>query len=210
MMVELLLSPAAPSLYPGVYREGPPLVCKAEVMAPRWTYGSVGTGGEYGIELALHHVGYPFPTLGGAAEKTPEPATHVLQMQQVREGFGRTMSRLPEVFGVSRQTLYNWLKGETPKDVHQARLRELADAAAIFLDMGFTPTSNSLDRTLVQGKSFLQLLAQGESGKEMAKKLIRVHQRSGDARAKLDALLGGKKASVAAEDFGAPAFKEDV
>ncbi len=209
-MVELLFVPASPSLYPGIYREGPPLVCKAEVMAPPWTYGNAGTGGEHGIELATHHVGYAFPSLGGAAEKSPEAATHVLQMQQVKAGFGRTMSRLPEVFGVSRQTLYNWLKGETPKDIHLERLRELADAAALFSDMGFTPTSNSLDRTLLQGKSFLQLLAQGESGKEMARKLIRVHQRSGDARAKLDALLGGKKASTAAEDFGAPAFKEDV
>lgn len=209
-MVELLFAPASPSLYPGIYREGPPLVCKAEVMAPPWTYGSAGTGGEHGIELAMHHVGYAFPTLGGAAEKSSEPAIHVLQMQQVKAGFGRTMSRLPEVFGVSRQTLYNWLKGETPKDIHLARLRELADAAAFFSDMGFTPTANSLDRSLVQGKSFLQLLAQGESGKEMARKLIRVHQRSGDARAKLDALLGGKKASTAAEDFGVPAFKEDV
>lgn len=210
MMVELLIAPVSPSLYPGIYREGPPLVRKAEVTAPPWTYGSVGTGGEHGIGLALHHVGYAFPSLGGVAEQAPETATHVLQMQQVKAGFGRTMSRLPEVFGVSRQTLYNWLKGETPKDIHLARLRELADAAAFFSDMGFTPTSTSLDRTLVQGKSFLQLLAQGERGKEMAKKLIRVHQRSGDARAKLDALLGGKKASVAAEDFGAPAFKEDV
>src|SRR5882762_7247470 len=30
-------------------------------------------------------------------------------MQVVKTGFGRTMTRLPEVFGVSRQTLYNWL-----------------------------------------------------------------------------------------------------
>lgn len=209
-MVELLLAPAALSPYSAAYRERPPLVCKAEVTASPWTYGSVGTGGVNAIELAVHHVGYAFPAVGGVVPPSAQPALQMQQMQQVKAGFGRTMSRLPEVFGVSRQTLYNWLKGETPKDTHLARLRELAEAGAFFTAMGFTPTSSALDRSLVKGKTFLQLLAQGENGKEMAKKLIRVHQRSESSRARLDAILDGEKSRPTAADFGAPALNEAV
>lgn len=53
-------------------------------------------------------------------------------MLDIKAGFGRTMMRLPEVLGVSRQTLCNWLDGETPKEPHQAKLVELAEAARIF------------------------------------------------------------------------------
>jgi hypothetical protein len=52
-------------------------------------------------------------------------------MKEVKTGFGRTMSHLPAVFGVSRQTLYNWLNGETTKEQHQGKLVQLAAAACI-------------------------------------------------------------------------------
>lgn len=210
MMVEIFCPVAPPSFSPAIYRQGPPISRPADVSAPPWPYADVGTGGVYVIGLALYHVGYPMASVGEHPDMQPEPAPHVLQMRQVKAGFGRTMSRLPEVFGVSRQTLYNWLNGETPKEAHAERLRQLAEAAALFADMHFKPTSASLDRTLLQGMSFLQLLAQGENGKEMARKLIRVHQRSESSRAKLDAVLGGQKARPTAEDIGAPSLNEDA
>ena len=131
-------------------------------------------------------------------------------MTEVKAGFGRTMSRLPEIFGVSRQSLYNWLDGETPKDVHHAKLEQLAAAARVFTELGFKPTSATLDRTVAQGKSLLQLLSEGADGKEAAKKLVRIVQRGADSRARLDALLGGRKARPDASDMGTPTFNEEV
>lgn len=93
-------------------------------------------------------------------------------MQVIKSGFGRTMSRLPEVFGVSRQTIGSWMKGETPKPVHQEKLRQLAEAARIFSALGFKPTSLALDRTITQGKSLLQLLSEGADGRDAAKRLV--------------------------------------
>jgi transcriptional regulator with XRE-family HTH domain len=131
-------------------------------------------------------------------------------MQQVKVGFGRTMSRLPEVFGVSRQTLYNWLEGETPKLAHQERLRQLAEAAKVFAGLGIKPTPAMLDRTVAQGMSFIELMAAGSDGQETAKKLIRIVERGNDSRAKLDALLEGRRARLSAPDIGSPAFDEDA
>ncbi|MFY8084063.1 MAG: hypothetical protein ACOVN7_10075 [Rubrivivax sp.] len=139
-----------------------------------------------------------------------EDAPYAKLMVQVKSGFGRTMSRLPEVFGVSRQTLYNWLEGETPKAVHQERLRQLAEAANVFADLGVKPTTPMLDRAVAQGKSFLQLMASGANGQEAAKKLIRIVQRGADSRAQLDALLEGRKAKLSASGIGAPALDEDA
>jgi hypothetical protein len=94
------------------------------------------------------------------------------------------------VFGVSRQTFYNWLNGEIPKKKHQGKLVQLAASARVFIEAGFKPTSMSLDRTVVHGKSFIELIGQGADSKEIAERLIRLEKRGASARAKLDALLG--------------------
>lgn len=102
------------------------------------------------------------------------------------------LSRLPEVFGVSRQTLYNWLAGETPKEAHQERLRQLVAAAAVFTEHGFRPTAAALDRTVSQGKSLLELLRDGANGSELmlSKKALREANAELERLAQTDALTG--------------------
>lgn len=183
--------------------EGEPLPC----------FGGSGTGGVEGVHFALARQGYsPYAILKietAAAQSTYAPYTDL--MKEVKVGFGRTMSHLPAVFGVSRQTLYNWLNGETPKEQHQGKLVHLAAAARVFVEAGFKPTAMSLDRIVAQGKSFLELIWQGADGKETAERLVRIEKRGDSARKKLDALLG-YRASARSEvsDMGRPALNEDV
>jgi hypothetical protein len=113
-------------------------------------------------------------------------------MKEVKAGFGRTLSHLPVVFGVSRQTLYNWLNGATPGEQHWDKLVQMAAAARAFTEAGFKPTALSLERTIAQGKSFVELLGQGADGKETAEKLVRIEKRGTVEKAKFDALLGGE------------------
>jgi hypothetical protein len=121
------------------------------------------------------------------------------------------MTRLPEVFGVSRQTLYNWLGGETPKAAHQAKIGQLAAAARVFSGLGVTPTSDLLDRVLSHGKSFLQLLADGADGADTAAKLVQIAKRSADSRSRLDAILDGRRTGHPdISDMGSPSLAEDV
>ena len=70
---------------------------------------------------------------------------------EVEAAFGRALSRLPVVFGVSRQTLYSWCDGERPNEVHRAKLIQIAAAARTFSVAQFTPTSQMLDRAVAQG-----------------------------------------------------------
>ncbi|MBK6552915.1 MAG: hypothetical protein IPN12_17345 [Rhodocyclaceae bacterium] len=183
--------------------EGGPLPC----------FGGSGTGGVEGVHFVMSRQGYsPFAILRvelAAAQDTYAPYTDL--MKEVKAGFGRTMSHLPAVFGVSRQTLYNWLNGETPKEQHQGKLVQLAAAARVFTEAGFKPTAPSLERTVAQGKSFVELIGQGADGKETAERLVRIEKRGAAAREKLDAMLGDRTPSRPdVADMGRPALNEDV
>jgi transcriptional regulator with XRE-family HTH domain len=168
----------------------------------------VGTGGLASEAFLKDLHGYA-PVEVVWSSSPVEELPYAKLMAEVRTGFGRTLSRLTEVFGVSRQTLYNWLDGETPKEEHRERLRQLSNAAQVFAELQVKPTSQMLDRTVSDGKSILQLLAEGAAGKETAQKLIRIHQRGQSSRAQLDELLAGRaKSRPDASDLGAESFDE--
>jgi len=208
-MIGLLPVPASADFAAVHYRPVPAIYSRVQVLERPLPIQVIGTGGVASAQFVREAFGYqPYEVL--EQPQVIEEAPYAKLMGQVKSGFGRTMSRLPEVFGVSRQTLYNWLEGETPKVVHQERLRQLAEAAKVFADLGIKPTTPMLDRTVAQGKSFLQLMAAGANGQEAAKKLIRIAQRGADSRDKLDALLEGRKAKLSASDIGAPALDEDA
>lgn len=192
------------------HSRSPSAIYQRVKVTPRvWPIQQVGTGGIALQAFVRQPYGYqPFTVLEVHAVQDHAPFTKL--MQEVKAGLGRTMSRLPEVFGVSRQTLYNWLDGETPKPQHQERLRQLAQAANVFAELGLKPSAVMLDRTVAQGKTFLQLMADGADGKDTAKKLVRIVQRGNDSRAKLDALLGGRKAKLEASDVGSPSLDESA
>lgn len=212
-MLATLIGPPVPADWsPAAYRPLTAIYSRAEVQARPWPSHEVGTGGAATQQFWAQELGYrPHVVVVPAASiLTPIAAPHVTQMHQVRHAFGRTMSRLPEVFGVSRQTLYNWLNGETPKTIHQERLHQLAAAAAVFEHMGVKPTTTMLDRSLAGGQSFLQLMAAGADGDTTARQLLRIHGQQASARAKLDALLGTRKGQPSASDLGTPAFQENT
>ncbi len=192
-----------------LYRPQPAIHSRAPAGDRPWPLREAGTGGAAGAQFMLEAYGYQ-PVKVLKAPVMADEAPFARLMEQVKAGFGRTLSRLPAVFGVSRQTLYNWLDGDTPKEAYQERLRQLADAAAVFQGMGMKPTTAMLDRTISQGLSFLELLAEGADGKETAKKLVRVVQRGGEARSKLDTMLAGRKSSLTPADIGAPALDDTM
>lgn len=208
-MIGLLPVPASADFSPVHYRPVPAVYSRAQALERPLPLQVVGTGGVASAQFVREAFGYqPYEVL--EQPLVIEEAPYAKLMGQVKSGFGRTMSRLPEVFGVSRQTLYNWLEGETPKAAHQERLRQLAEAAKVFSELGIKPTSPMLDQTVAQGKSFLQLMAAGTNGREAANGLLRIVHRGAESRAKLDALLNGRKTKLAAADMGAPALDEDA
>ena len=208
--VPYLVSPAQ-----AMYRQTPSILSRAPVAEgrPLPLFGGSGTGGLEGEAYYLVRHGYQrFEIIRKdekAAEKAYAPFADL--MQEVKTGFGRTMAHLPAIFGVSRQTLYNWLAGETPKEQHQGKVIELAAAARVFNSARFKPTPLALERTVADGKSLLQLLSEEADGADMARRLVRIVQRGNESRRKLDAMLGDRKpAALQASDMGAPSLPEGV
>ena len=180
--------------------ERPPVQC---------LIGDGGTGGLASESFYRLRNGYtPFAIEVSVEEPSGGPWAD--KMAEVKLGFGRTMSRLPEVFGVSRQTLYNWLAGDTPKEIHQNRLKQLAAAAAVFTEECFKPTSVMLDKTVSGGKSLLALVRDGADGTVAARKLIRLERRAAESRGKLETLLAGRTGRPQVGEMGTPAFREDA
>lgn len=209
-MLSALIMPSSAMDVSGSHYRGSAAIQNAVCVEARpWPVRNPGTGGLPLVALVQSDIGYSMvPVVVAVPQAVDTPFADLMQV--VQAGFGRTMSSLPGVFGVSRQTLYNWLKGETPKVVYQERIRELAKAASLFQDLGFVSTTQALSRVLMDGKSFLQLVAEGADGKDMAKKLVSLIRRGDDSRAKLTALVGGRRAELTAYDIGAPSLDERV
>ncbi|MEQ9107799.1 MAG: hypothetical protein RLO04_10065 [Limnobacter sp.] len=160
---------------------------------------SIGTGGERTtFYLVNWHAGYGKPIEVIETPATEKSSAYSAQMMEIQEGFGRNMSRLPAVFGVSRQALYGWLSGDKiPKESHHAKLEELAQAARVFKAAGFKPTRTSLGRTVRDGMSLLELIEAGCPGKESAQQLVRLVTKGSQKANRLADMLAdqGPKAS---------------
>jgi transcriptional regulator with XRE-family HTH domain len=212
-----MLTASMTSIDIAAYTRPPALVCyhpSAEAR-PLPYFGEVGTGGQLNEAYLRERTGYQFHfvVLSAVADRRgPSAGLFASEMEDVRRGFDRTFSKLPEVFGVSRQTLYNWLHGDTPREQHHARVRELAVAARVFLSQEIRPTVGQLERPIRSGKSFLQLIAEGADGAASATDLVRTIERGRRDRSRLDDLLGDRRAAAPAEraEFGLPSFSEDL
>ncbi len=177
-------------------------------------YAFTGTGGLVTVRfLTERRQGYSLPGI-----ELPEPAREVETTEElidfaamtalIRDVFGRSMSRLADIFGVSRQTLYNWLAGEVPNQRHQQKLREFAAGAQVFQELGLKLTPPMLSRTVSRGRSFFDLIAEGGDGAEAARKLTEIIRRAERDKTRLIATTGGRKAKPEQSDLGTPALDE--
>jgi hypothetical protein len=193
------------------YRVPPAIVEQVKNSQPYLEFGNPGTGGAATWAFWEHRFGYGAIAVGKTETSAAAVGAAQQSMQTVREGFGRTMSYLTEVFGVSRQTLYNWLSGEkAPSPEHEGKIHQLEVASQRFMELGFKPSSSQLTRTLAQGKSFLELLAAGGDGATNADKLVKLVQRGQHSRARLEALLAGRKPTGSLTDALPPVMDDDA
>lgn len=199
------LPPAIPAIY------SPATTTSWRPQSPLLIVGSAGTGGVEGLQFSNSSCNGYLPRCITIKDITLPEAGFAGLMGDIQIGFERVMSHLPAIFGVSRQTLYNWLKGETPKERHQEKLRQLAKAALVFKEAGFKPTPTMLDRTVANGQSFIDLLKHNADGANSANKLMRIVNGGAQERVKLDLILGNRKPKpLNALDIGRPSFDESA
>ncbi|MDA8095796.1 MAG: hypothetical protein M0T84_18185 [Betaproteobacteria bacterium] len=169
----------------------------------------IGTGGELSLEH-LHRTAQATQHSASIAEIVEaEPArTPSADLARIREVLKPAISDLATTFGVSRQSIYNWLNGEAVADGNAAKLRDLAQAADVLAHEGITVDATLLKRKFSNGKTLLQVVQAGESARDAAALLVQIHRREVAQRERMNARFSHRAKTPATADFDLPASND--
>jgi transcriptional regulator with XRE-family HTH domain len=122
-------------------------------------------------------------------------------LEQIRRVFSPSMSDLGKAFGVTRQAVYNWLKGDQPSPNHLDKLRDLALAAGTLAGVEVPIKRILLQREITDGKNLLQIAQVGGSTRDAALLLRDIIQREVRQRELLTVRFAGRT-PVSSSDSG--------
>ena len=144
------------------------------------------------------------------AVETKSARTSAEDMEQIRKVLSPTMSDLAKSFNVSRQTIYNWLRGEQPTPEHMARLRDLALVADMFAEAGVPVNSMLLKRKVIKGKNLFEIIREGGSIRDAAQLLLQIVRIETSQRERLTARFAGRTISQPFADSDIMAANDEV
>lgn len=121
-------------------------------------------------------------------------------VEKIREILSPAMTNIAKMFGVSRQTIYNWSKGELPTAEHAAKLQDIAIAADILSVSGIVPNGLLLKRKLVDGKNLYDLIAEGRSAQDSVQRLVQIVKRESAQKEMLSLRFAGRTKSIQSAD----------
>ena len=154
---------------------------------------------------------------GKAATGTPGTAAIALQptpaqdMARIRHVLKPTVLELANIFGVSRQAVYDWQSGAQPSAQIGAKLAQLALAADVFAEAGVAVKTQTLRRKIAGGASLLDAILNGGNPVQLAQSLVGTLQRENSQRERLAQQLAGRKhGSINSSDYGAPSLAENA
>jgi transcriptional regulator with XRE-family HTH domain len=131
-------------------------------------------------------------------------------LAQIRAVFKPSISEIAGVFGVSRQSVYNWMAGEKPSQESVERLDDLARAADMFLADGIAGSSYLFRRKLETGKTLMDTVREGGSARDAARSLLQIAQKESSQRETLQRRLANRVAVHDSSDIGSPMLTEDL
>lgn len=126
-------------------------------------------------------------------------------LARIREVFSPSISDLANTFGVTRQSIYNWLNGESVTADNAAKLEELAQAADILMHEGVEVTPSLMKRKFANGKSLFQVSQSGEPVRAAAQLLVQIYRSESIQRERMKALFANRAKTPATADFDLPA-----
>lgn len=143
----------------------------------------------------------------GAEALERSPAENVAIIRRVLKP---AVGDLAELFGVSRQAVYDWLKGSNPSEENAGRLKDLAKAAELIASSGVSTLPNLLTRALPGGGDLIAVVRSGRSALDAAHSLVAMLQREQRQRADIAARLAGtRRRDVDPRDAGSKMFSDD-
>jgi DNA-binding transcriptional regulator YiaG len=141
---------------------------------------------------------------------TKSARTSTEDIEQIRNVLSPAISDLAKSFNVSRQTIYNWMKGEQPTPEHTARLRDFALVADIFAEAGVPVNSVLLKRKVIKDKNLFEIIHEGGSAQYAAQLLLQIVRSETSQRERLALLLAGRKVTQPTADSDLMAANDEV
>lgn len=169
----------------------------------------LGTGGELSIEhlqRSIHQMQHMAPRVE-VADVAPV-RTPAEDLFRIREVLKPAVSDLAVTFGVSRQSVYNWLNGEPVADENAAKLQDLAQAADVLDHEGIVANAALLKRKFANGRTLLQVAQAGESARDAALQLVQVHKREMAQRERMTARFANRAKTPPSADFDLPSAND--
>lgn len=132
-------------------------------------------------------------------------------LAHIRSVFRPSVSELALIFGVTRQTLYNWMSGDRPAPESAERLDDLARASDVFAAAGLSPSAYLFRRKLLNGRSLADVVREGGEAEKTAQVMIAIARKEADQRATLQRHLTNRpKASPDTDELGVPMLNEGL
>ena len=152
----------------------------------------------------------PLPIIGsrhaGARSNT---RTTAQCLAQIREVFKPSVTELATLFGVARQTVYNWQAGQPIAPENAARLEDLAAAADVLQEDGLAGQSHALRRPLPGGGTLFDRVRQGDSAAQAAVVLVEMlHHESAQREGFKARVADQERQPVDTDELGLPFLNE--
>ena len=169
----------------------------------------IGTGGELSLER-LQRSSQQAQNRASAFEvaEVDQIRTPGESLLRIRKVLNPAISDLATTFGVSRQSVYNWLNGEPVACENAAKLKDLAQAADLLSHEGVSINSALLKRKFANGRTLMQVAKAGESAREAALMLLQIHKREVVQRERMNTRFANRAKTPASADFDLPAYND--
>lgn len=122
-----------------------------------------------------------------------------------------SISELARVFGVSRQSIHEWINEGSLSPKNERRVSNLAKATVVLADAGVEVTPQILRRGIGGGPSLLEAVAEDVDLSSLANRMIATLRRESAQRALLATRLAGRAIpEMSDSDFAMMQFREDT
>lgn len=172
---------------------------------------TVGTGGKLSVQQQqqqLQRGTKQTQYMASTAENIDEPLgrdrTPADNLARIREVLKPAVSDLASTLGVSRQSVYNWINGETIADGNAAKLQNLAEAADLLALEGVTVNAALLRRKFANGRTLIQVAQAGESAKEAARQLAHIYKQEAAQYKRMESRFATRARTAPTADFDLP------
>jgi DNA-binding XRE family transcriptional regulator len=186
------------------------------LLVPVTVFGlGIGTGGAATLNYVKERGtrGYPY-VICDSAKRSPKAVaayTPAENLEHVRAVLKLTVTDLASMLGVSRQAIYDWQAGKSIAPENALRLAGIARAADILAAEGLKGVSHLLRRPIRNGKSFVDVVREGDSASTAASAVLELVRRESHQQEALRSRLAGRArpSRDAFEDIGAPMLDEE-